>query len=239
MHDYDPRIVALYDLDNPDGPDHDFYRALAAEIGASRIVDIGCGTGILTVTFTGPGRTVIGVDPSASMLEYARQRPGGADVTWILGDSSAIGPGTFDYAVLTGNVAQHIPHGQWERTLADLRSTLRPGGTVAFESRNPSARAWLDWTSPPSTRSTADGDLQEWSEIDEIAPGVIRLTAHNRFLRDDDHVVETEDRYFRSHDQITAQLSDARFTELEVYGGWQREPFTGSERVMVFVARSG
>lgn len=27
--DYEPRIVDLYDEDNPDGPDHDFYRALA------------------------------------------------------------------------------------------------------------------------------------------------------------------------------------------------------------------
>ena len=47
---YDPRIVDLYDLDNPDGPDHDFYRALADSRDARSILDLGCGTGILTVT---------------------------------------------------------------------------------------------------------------------------------------------------------------------------------------------
>lgn len=44
------RLAALYDIDNPDGPDHDFFRAFAARIDARRIVDLGCGTGILTVT---------------------------------------------------------------------------------------------------------------------------------------------------------------------------------------------
>lgn len=34
MPDHDPRIVALYDEDNPDGPDHDWYRLLADEIDA-------------------------------------------------------------------------------------------------------------------------------------------------------------------------------------------------------------
>ncbi|WP_241534083.1 hypothetical protein [Clavibacter michiganensis] len=35
MPDLDPRLVALYDGDNPDGPDHDFDRALAEEVGAA------------------------------------------------------------------------------------------------------------------------------------------------------------------------------------------------------------
>lgn len=36
----DSRLVALYDIDNPDGPDHDFYRSLANETGASSILDL-------------------------------------------------------------------------------------------------------------------------------------------------------------------------------------------------------
>src|SRR5690242_19289921 len=97
-------LVGLYDLDNPDGADHAFYRALAAEVGARVIVDLGCGTGLLTRSLAGPGRTVTGVDPSATMLGFARRQPGADAVTWILGDATALPPtGTVDLALCTGN----------------------------------------------------------------------------------------------------------------------------------------
>lgn len=68
MTDYDPRLVDLYDIDNPDGPDHDFYRALADRCAAPTILDLGCGTGMLTVSLAREGRRVVGIDPSPTML---------------------------------------------------------------------------------------------------------------------------------------------------------------------------
>ena len=68
-------------------------------------------------------------------------------MTWVLGDSRAIPGGGFDLAVMSGNVAQHIPDPAWERTLSDLRRALRDGGVLVFESRNPRARAWTTWSS--------------------------------------------------------------------------------------------
>src|SRR5580658_1437783 len=41
----DVDLVGLYDLDNPGGEDHIFFRSLADEIGARSIIDLGCGTG--------------------------------------------------------------------------------------------------------------------------------------------------------------------------------------------------
>jgi 2-polyprenyl-3-methyl-5-hydroxy-6-metoxy-1,4-benzoquinol methylase len=55
----DRDLVALYDLDNPAGADHDFYRALAGEVNARTIIDLGCGTGLLTRTLATTGRTVL------------------------------------------------------------------------------------------------------------------------------------------------------------------------------------
>jgi len=46
VSDYDARLVDLYDQDNPDGPDHDFYRSVVDEYEAESILDVGCGTGI-------------------------------------------------------------------------------------------------------------------------------------------------------------------------------------------------
>ncbi|BDA63834.1 class I SAM-dependent methyltransferase [Actinomyces capricornis] len=149
--DYDPRIVDLYDQDNPDGPDHDYYRALADRVDARDILDLGCGTGILTVTLAAPGRRVVGADPSTAMLDHARRRPGAAAVTWVEGDSRALACGRherFDLMILTGNAAQHIPDPEWQRTLHDLRHSCRDGAVLAFETRNPAARAWIGWAGP-------------------------------------------------------------------------------------------
>lgn len=239
MDDYDPRIVDLYDLDNPDGPDHDFYRALADRLGARSIVDLGCGTGILTVSLATAGRTVLGVDPSPAMLDYARRRPGAERVRWLDGDSSAIDVIDADCVVMAGNVAQHILGDGWPETLAHVRRALRPGGVLAFESRNPADRAWEDWAAEPaSTRDTPHGPLTEWTEVLGPDPdGLVELRFHNVFERTGDELVEVEVLAFRDRETIERQLSEAGLVVEDVWGDWSSTQFRGDERIMVFQAR--
>ena len=71
----DAELVELYDLDNPGGEDHAYYPALADAIDARSILDLGCGTGLLTRSLAGPGRTVIGVDPVAPCWTMRVGRP--------------------------------------------------------------------------------------------------------------------------------------------------------------------
>ncbi|WP_284251651.1 class I SAM-dependent methyltransferase [Litorihabitans aurantiacus] len=265
----DPRLVDLYDLDNPDGPDHDHYRALADEIDARRILDLGCGTGMLTVSFARPGREVIGVDPSTAMLAVARRRPGGERVTWVEGDSRVLadpigtrhtagsaqpggsdrpgGPAQpggpvrpADYAVMTGNVAQHITDPAWERTLADLRGAVRDGATLAFESRNPARHAWEAWAAqPPSTRATSHGDLREWmttTVLEEGAAGTrIRLDAHNVFEVGGEHVVESGELVFRDVALLERQLAGAGFAVEEVRGDFVGGSFDAASSPLIVV----
>ncbi|MFS0702321.1 class I SAM-dependent methyltransferase [Cellulomonas sp. 179-A 4D5 NHS] len=238
MTDYDARLVALYDEDNPDGPDHDWFRALADEVGAAAVLDLGCGTGLLTVTFARPGRAVVGVDPSPTMLAHARARAGSADVRWAQGDSRDVPDAPYDLAVMSGNVAQHVPDGDWERTLDDLRRALRPGGVLAFESRNPRARAWEGWAdAAPTTRPIAHGPLREWYEVDETAPGRVVLTAHNRFEGTGEHVVETVTLAFRERATLERQLDDAGFTVEGVWADWVRTPADDAAPLLVVEAR--
>ena len=104
----DPRLVALYDLWGPSRPDLAFYLRLAAELPATSVADIGCGTGLLACQLARRGHQVTGVDPSPAMLEVARHRPGGDRVRWIEGDASRLEEAGFDLAVMTGHVAQVI-----------------------------------------------------------------------------------------------------------------------------------
>ena len=235
MDDYDARLVELYDDDNPDGSDHDFYRQVADEIDARTILDIGCGTGMLTVSFARAGRTVVGIDPSPNMLTYATKRANGQSVRWILGDSRDIPAEPFDYAVMTGNVAQHIGGSDWERTLTDIREALRDGGVLAFESRNPQARAWEKWAAgEPTIRDTANGPLREWCEVNETEPGQIVLTAHNVFDDSREHITEQLTLAFRERALIEKQLRDAGFVVDGVWRDWNRTPDTDYSPTMVF-----
>jgi SAM-dependent methyltransferase len=238
--DYDRRLVDLYDGDNPDGPDHDYYRALADRVGARSVLDLGCGTGILTVSFSRPGRSVVGVDPSAAMLDFARQRPTGSDVTWVHGDSRAVPGSGFDYAVMTGNVAQHIPGPDWLRTLDDLHAAMAPGALLAFESRNPAARAWEQWEQEDaSLRQTVHGPLREWAHVQTLAGGRVVLTAHNAFESTGEHVIEEQTLTFRTEEQIRTALTEAHFVVRRVWGDWDGSPFDGTQPVMVFEATVG
>jgi len=102
----DPRLVELYDSANPRGADTDFYIQLAADLNAHTILDLGCGTGLLTRELAVGNRQVVGIDPAPAMLAVARRQSGTERVRWIEGDSSAIGRPDADLVIMTGNVAQ-------------------------------------------------------------------------------------------------------------------------------------
>lgn len=238
MGNYDPRIVELYDSDNGDGEDHDFFRHLAESVGAASILDLGCGTGLLTVSLATAGRSVVGVDPSLNMIRYARARIGGQRVRWIHGDSRDIPPEvSFDYAVMTGNVAQHVTDTDWTRTLADVHRSLRHGATVAFESRNPAARAWERWATGKATvRDTGHGPLREWMEVSEGQRGEVVITAHNVFESTSEHVIERETLVFRDRAVLERQLETAGFTVVGVWSDWNNGQWSDDSTIMVFQA---
>lgn len=240
MSDYDPRLVELFDDDNPDGEDHDRYLELVARESAGSVLDLECGTGILTVTLADDGRRVIGVDPSARMIARARARDGGDRVEWMHGDSRAIPPGRIDVALMTGNVAQHLIGGAWPRTLRDLRRVVVEGGLLAFETRNPARRAWEEWVAAGRTvRDTRLGRIEEWYDARETSSGIVRITAHTVFASSGDHVVHEFDLAFRDRATLEWQLTAAGFAVEAVHGDWRGTPFSGEQSLIIVEARAG
>jgi SAM-dependent methyltransferase len=141
----DPRLAAVYDVLDDDRSDLDAYVAIVEEVAATRIVDIGCGTGSLAVRLSAHGVSVIGVDPAGASLEVARAKPHADRVTWVHGDATALDglDVVADLALMTGNVAQvFVSDDDWAQTLDAVRRSLRPGGWLAFETRRLEVRDW-------------------------------------------------------------------------------------------------
>ncbi len=235
----DVQLVDLYDVGNPGGDDHVYYRALADAIGARSIIDLGCGTGLLTRSLAMPGRSVVGVDPSRTMLDYARRQPGSESVTWVHGDASVLAQdGTADLAVCTGNAIMHISPEELRSTLTSLAGALRSGGTFSFESRHPGFREWERWT-PEATygeRDTPLGHLREWLEVTDARPGRVVFDAHNVFPTGEDRVY-TSVLYFRTGEDFQRELESAGFTDIVLTGGWHGAPFEDRHSFFVIRAR--
>jgi SAM-dependent methyltransferase len=240
LHYVEPRLVALYDIENPRGADTDFYLRLAADLGARTILDLGCGTGLLTRELALDGRQVIGVDPSPAMLALARRQPGAERVQWIEGTASDLGRAEADLLVMTGNVAQvFLDDAEWEATLRDIHAALRPGGHLAFESRNPDDRAWERWNREATYEQfdSPYGPMECWLEVVNVGNDRVLFKAYNIFKATGEVVVAQSELRFRSLAEITDSLHTTGFTVEQVYGDWERGPLTRSSKVMIFVAR--
>ncbi len=128
-----PRLVAICDALDPDRSDLDVYAAIASELGARYVLDLGCGTGTFALQLADCALAVTGVDPAAGSLAVARAKPGAERVTWIHGEATTVPPTAADLATMTGNVAQAIiDPTEWDATLRANRdsSSRVPGGDV-------------------------------------------------------------------------------------------------------------
>src|ERR1700753_4411187 len=102
----EPRLAAIYDaVEGERRVDLDHYLAIAAELGARSLLDVGCGTGILARRAAGQGLDVTGVDPAGASLDVARSKPGADKVRWLQGDATGLPELQVDLATITANVA--------------------------------------------------------------------------------------------------------------------------------------
>jgi 2-polyprenyl-3-methyl-5-hydroxy-6-metoxy-1,4-benzoquinol methylase len=141
----EPRLAAIYDLvEGERRGDLDHYLAIAAELGARSLLDVGCGTGILACRAASRGLDVTGVDPAAASLDVARAKPGADQVRWLHGDATGLPELQVDLATMTANVAHvFLTDEAWSATLRGVHAALRPGGHLVFEVRDPARQAWL------------------------------------------------------------------------------------------------
>jgi SAM-dependent methyltransferase len=103
-----------------------------------RVLDVGCGTGVVAVTARRRGARVTGLDLTPELLRRARENATIADVDidWHEGDAESLpfGDGTFDVVL---SQFGHIFAPRPEVATREMLRVLEPGGVIAFSTWPP------------------------------------------------------------------------------------------------------
>ncbi|MBC7541794.1 MAG: methyltransferase domain-containing protein [Candidatus Sericytochromatia bacterium] len=135
-------LPAIYDqLRTPKG-DLRHYQNLAIAADGP-VLELGCGSGRLTLGLAVAGVAITGLDRSAAMIAHARIKAADFDTgeypRWLVGDMTAFRlEGRFALVAITFNALQHLLDNDSVRACFTLaREHLAPGGLMAFDVLNP------------------------------------------------------------------------------------------------------
>ena len=99
-----------------------------------------------------------------------------------------------------------------------LARALASGGRLAFDSRDPAARGW-----------------EQWTGVTSAGEGTVSFTSTNPLPDGSILTVESILR-FRTEPELRDSLQAAGFTVEAVYGGWGREPVGAGNGELIVVA---
>jgi len=185
--------AALYDYEyRRRRADVTFYREIARRRGADRILELGAGTGRVTLPLARDGRHVVALDQSPTMLAALRARiarlpaAAAARITPVAGDlrSFSLGGARFPLAIAAFNVLEHLyTRGEVTACLQRIAAHLAPGGAFVFDVQLPDM-AWLirdpsrrwartRFTDPSTGRRMVYSTNHDYDPVSQIA--LIRL----------------------------------------------------------------
>ena len=233
-------LAAVYDLFNPpdERGDFGFYRPLMT--AAPTVLDVGCGTGAMLhlVRAARHRGRLVGLDPAEGMITQSRRR---ADIEWVLGDLSCVAwDRAFDLVVMTGHAFQVLLTDDEIRvTLAAIHRALVPGGCFAFETRNPSARAWEKWHGYRGKVTDSAGvtvhmttDVVEPFDGNFVSFTHTYASGHWREPK-----VSRSTLRFLDADALNVFLREAGFSIEAQYGDWNRCAITERSPEIITLAR--
>lgn len=238
----DADLAALYDAMSPRRvrADFDFYLPLV--MAAKTVLDVGCGTGAMFHEARAAGHRgyLCGLDPAEGMLAQARKR---TDIAWVLGDlASAVFDTKFDLVVMTGHAFQVLIEDDTVRaSLAAIHQALTPSGRFAFETRNPSARAWEQWTDerPFKFTDASGATVRMVRQVTRPYDGRTVSFSHT-FTKagwDGPRISHSTLRFLDAI-SLASFLTEAGFAIEEQFGDWDRRPLSEASPEIIIVARA-
>lgn len=216
----DPRLVSIYDNFDGTRVDLEHYLALALELKAKSVLDVGSGTGCFACMLANQGFEVVGVEPAKASLEFAQTKPLAQKVRWILGDATTLPAMKVDFVVMTGNVAQvFATDAAWNDTLSGLRKVLNPNGHLVFEVRDPSKKAWMEWTKEKTYKKISIpnvGQVEVWCEVTGVSQQLVSFRWTYVFESDGAVISSDSTLRFREKEEIVSSLHEAGFSVKEI-----------------------
>ena len=237
LHYEHPTLVSLYDLGNGWSDDREFYLSLAGP-HPMRILDLGCGTGLLCNAYAQRGHIVTGVDPAASMLDAAKRSPLGGSIEWIQGSAQSFhSAATFDLIIMTGHAFQVLlKEEDVASVFARIRSLLAPHGVFAFESRNPQVDWAREWHGMQREFESPFGIVRESFKVHSAQEE--KIVFETEYSLPNEKLVSVSELRFMSAGTITKQLNDAGLSIYKLLGDWNGEPFNlERSREMIFLVK--
>jgi SAM-dependent methyltransferase len=184
----DPYAVfsLLYDQDVHLDIPRVFFRTLWPLLRAARragpVLELGCGSGLLTERIAAAGLAVVGVDASRAMLRRARARCAAHDgrVRLVARDFARLHlPPVHPLALACHDVMNHLPsEAALRRGFASARRALAPGGALVFDALTERAFAKY-WSDNVHRLEGPHGDL--WMDCDwdpRRRRGAVHMTAY-------------------------------------------------------------
>jgi SAM-dependent methyltransferase len=166
---------------------HEFARdllldAMPADLSGVRVLDVGCGEGIVTRAVAARGAIATGIDLTASLIAYAvSSAPAGTTFTVDDGCTLATIPdGSHDW-VVAGLALNNVP--DLDAAVSSARRVLVPGGRLAFTIPHPCFEApHASWTDAVAARRIVGDYAAEGFWRSTNPQGVRRAGNQHRML---------------------------------------------------------
>ena len=239
----DSENMALYDQLSGWDSSNDFYHAYV--MNAPTVLDVGCGTGRQLLRARADGHTgrLVGLDPDTASLERARSltdaEPFG--IEWVQATAArAAWDQEFDLAIMMSHAFQCLVTDEELRgSLTAIHASLRPGGRLVFETRNPAVRAWEHWTPGNGFDITdeAGRDLHIFYRVESVVGEVVTFDDAIAARGGDVLRVDRGNLRFLDAGGLDDRLTKAGFEVEHRYGDWDRNAFTSTSPEIITIAR--